>query len=256
MNNHEDSVEYSQLLDHNSPIPLHHQITEILRKKTIKGSFIDESGKLPSEMELAALFNVSRITVRTALIKLMDEGLLSRKRGRGTFLKTNLVENWAGQLMGFSETFMANGLQPGAEVIKSGMTKVLTKKVKDKLKADEAWELKRLRFADGKPVSIEHTFHPIEIGLKLQNLNLEKLLTYKFIEQDLNIIIGEAIQQISAMNAGKEESRLLQVPEDQALLYAERLTLSSDHKPIEFLQAIYRPDYFQYTVKLNRHQNN
>lgn len=240
-------------LNHNSPIPLHHQLSEIIRKRTLKGELIDEDGKLPTEMEIAKQFEVSRITVRTALKTLMNEGMLSRKRGRGTFLKTNSAENWVGKLMGFSETIKAAGFIPGAKVVRSGLTHSLPENVRENLATEKAWELKRIRFADGEPIAVEQSFFPQHIGEEFdKHGDLDHLITYQFIEQELKIIVHSGKQLISAINAGIEESKTLNIDQGDALLYLERLAVSFDDEPIEFLKAVYRPDYFRYIVQLNR----
>ncbi|WP_251548915.1 GntR family transcriptional regulator [Neobacillus muris] len=241
------------VLNHNSPIPLHHQLTEFIRKELLIGHLVDPSGKLPTEHELSEQFQVSRITVRSALKTLMDEGLLDRKRGSGTFLKTNQSENWIGELKGFSETIEAMGNKPGARVIKSGETLNPSKKIIEHLRVNEIWELRRLRFADGEPIAIEHSYFPKEIGQEIGKQNgLNDILTYQYLEQELHIKLHEGKQMISAVNATRDEAEMLNISEGEALLYMERLTISIEGSPIEFLQSVYRPDYFQYEVKLNR----
>ncbi|WP_462410609.1 GntR family transcriptional regulator [Neobacillus sp. Marseille-QA0830] len=241
------------VLNHNSPIPLHHQLTEYIRKELLNGHLVDPSGKLPTEHELAEQFQVSRITIRSALKTLMDEGLLDRKRGSGTFLRSNQSENWIGELMGFSETIESMGNKAGAKVIKSGKILNPPAKIKDHLRVNEAWELKRLRFADGVPIAIEHSYFPENIGIEIsKHKGLHDILTYQYLEKELNIKPHEGKQVISAVNANLEEAELLNIPQGEALLYIERLTLSIEGVPIEFLQSVFRPDHFQYVVKLNR----
>jgi GntR family transcriptional regulator len=202
---------------------------------------------------LAEQFQVSRITVRSALKTLMDEGLLDRKRGSGTFLKSNQSENWIGELMGFSETIEASGVKPGAKVLNAKTIMNPSKKIKEQLGMDEVWGLKRLRFADGKPIAIEHSYFPKDIGMEFaKQEGLSEILIYQFLEKELSINLHEGKQMISAVNADQEEAKLLNIQEGDALLYIERLTISVEGKPIEFLQSVYRPDYFQYVVKLNR----
>jgi GntR family transcriptional regulator len=254
ISNKSNSNHFKMLLNHNSPVPLHHQITEYIRKELLNGNLVDQSGKLPTEHELSDQFQVSRITVRSALNTLMNEGLLNRKRGSGTFLKkSNQSENWIGQLMGFSETIEATGVKPGAKVLSKGIIKNPSNKIKEQLKLDEVWELKRLRYADGEPIAIEHSYFPMEIGKEMnKQKGISEILTYQFIEKELKINLHEAKQVISAINASQEIANILNIQEGEALLYNERLSYSIEGKPIEFLQSIYRPDFFQYVVKLNR----
>ncbi|WP_243297840.1 GntR family transcriptional regulator [Bacillus litorisediminis] len=253
INNKHSLGDGKNILDHNSPIPLHYQLTEYIRKELFNGTIVDENGKLPTENELAETFQVSRVTVRSALTTLLNEGLLDRKRGSGTFLKSNNSENWVGELMGFSESFEAAGVQHGAKVLYKGRNNHPEDKIKEQLRTGEVWELRRLRFADGEPIAIEHSYFPIEIGIEIsKQKDLNQILTYRFIEQELNIQLHEAKQIVSAVNASRDEARTLNIPIGDALLYTERLSLSTIGEPVEYLQSVYRPDYFQYVVNLKR----
>ncbi|UOF89632.1 GntR family transcriptional regulator [Fodinisporobacter ferrooxydans] len=251
MNSAYDEIENN--LDHNSPIPLHYQLKEIIRSNILAGKLVGQDGKVPTETELSNRFKVSRITVRTAMEALVNEGLLWRKRGSGTYLNTNRVENWVGKLMGFSETISAAGFSPNGKVLDKGMTQKLPKAICEQLQTTKAWRFKRLRFANTQPIAIEESFFIPEIGsvLEMQG-DLDNMITYRFIEQDLKIGLHEAKQLITAVNASKEEALMLNIFERDALLYIERLTKSQDGKPIEFLKAKYRPDYFQYVIQLHR----
>jgi len=239
-------------VDFNSGIPLHLQIREIIRHEALHEDLGDRSGKMPSEHDLIKRFGVSRVTVRNALQSLVDEGLLVRERGRGTFLKTNQAENWVGQLMGFTETIREAGFTPGAAIISQGVTDKLPVEVKTSLNLKEAWELKRLRLADETPIAIEHAYFPPAIGLELAKHDLLTVAVYKLLEEEMQIPLHEAKQMISAVKASPEEAEKLEIEADDALLYIERVTYSHDKTPVEFLKAIYRPDYFQYMVQLSR----
>ncbi|MBD2848060.1 GntR family transcriptional regulator [Paenibacillus sp. IB182496] len=240
-------------LDHNSPIPLHYQLTEILRKTLFHEPGPGLKEKIPTEIELAKQFNVSRVTVRTALKTLVNEGLLSRERGRGTFIKTNKAEQWVGQLMGFSEAIRSTGFTPGGKVLHTAMNTSPPSDVCKQLNTDVAWEMKRLRFADELPIGIEHSFYIPEIGAKLEQAeDLNNITMYLYIEQMLHVALQEASQLITAVNATAEEADMLDIEERDALLHIERLTKATSGQPIILLNAKYRPDYFHYIINLKR----
>jgi len=239
-------------IDPQSGMPLHLQIRDIIRHEALHDGLVDETGKMPTEHELVKRFGVSRVTVRSALQSLVEEGLLVRERGRGTFLKTNHAERWVGQLMGFTETIEEAGFAPGARIISQGMTNRLPEQVKASLNQRAAWALKRLRLADGKPIAIEHAYFPPEIGLELETRDLTSIAMYKVLEEELGIPLNEAKQMISAVNASEEEAEQLGVAVNDALLHIERVTYSREMQPVEVLTAVYRPDYFQYMVQLSR----
>ncbi len=239
-------------IDFDSGIPLKIQLRDIIRNKMANKELVDQEGKVATEHELMEQFNVSRVTVRSALQMLVDEGVIVRERGRGTFLRTNHPENWVGRLMGFSETIMESGMKPGAEILLKGITKDLDVHTKENLNISEAWQLKRLRSSGDIPIAIEHAFFPQEYQKYLEKEDLTSLAVYKYLEDELNIYLQDARQVISAKKANKEEAKLLEVEENEALLHIKRTTFTETNKPVEFLSAVYRPDYFQYLIKLSR----
>lgn len=239
-------------IDFESGIPLKLQLRDIIRNKLKEKELVNQEGKLATEHDLMDQFNVSRVTVRSALQMLVEEGIIVRKRGSGTFLRTNHPENWGGKLMGFSESVKESGLKPGAEVLLKGNLKTSNVRIKDKLNVDEAWELKRLRTSGNIPIAIEHAFFPTEYRKYLEFEDLETLAIYKHLEEEVGIYLQDAKQLISAKNASKEEAKLLNVNENDALLYLERITYTETNKPVEFLKAVYRPDHFQYSISLSR----
>jgi GntR family transcriptional regulator len=239
-------------INFNSPLPLYYQLAEIIRNEALSGMMVDESGKMPTEQELVERFKVSRITIRHALKILEDEGMLRRERGRGTFLQTNQAENWSGQLLGFSETIVASGMEPGAKLLAYGTVQDAPLEVVTHLKLSNAWELKRLRYADQVPIAIEHAFYPLTVGKQLMNQDLQSLFVYAFIETNTGISLRNGKQWISATNASKEEAEMLELKEGSALLHIERVIYDSTQMPIEYLKAVFRPDHFHYTIQLQR----
>jgi GntR family transcriptional regulator len=232
--------------------PLHVRVRETIRQQVREGGLIDESGRLMTEAELVKLFGVSRVTIRNAIKPLVDEGMFERERGRGTFLRSNQPENWMGRLMGFSETIKDAGYEPGAEILSKGMTNRHDQEVRDRLRERAVWELKRVRLADDTRIAIEHAFYPPDIGLELEKHDLTSIVMYRFFEGDLGIDIKEASQTISATIADPSTAELLGVEEGSPLLAMERLTLSSDERPLEFLRSVYLPKFFRFTINLTR----
>lgn len=242
-------------IDFKNGIPLHLQVRDIIRQEVLQRKLVDETGKIATEYELMKRFRVSRVTIRNALQMLVEEGIIIRERGRGTFVRTNHPENWTGRLMGFTEIIRESGIVPDAEVISKGPINSKNNDFlvcKEKLNTENIWNLSRLRFADGHPIAIEHAYFPHDYGVLLEGQDLERMAIYKFFEEELDVYLKEANQMISAVNADQRMSELLDVNEGDALLYIERTTTSVHGEPAEFLKAIYRPDFFQYLIKLTR----
>ena len=232
--------------------PLHIRIRESIRRQVRNGELVDETGRLMTEAELVKHFGVSRITIRNAIRPLVDEGMFARARGRGTFLRSNEPENWMGRLMGFSETVKDAGYEPGARVLRKGMTNRHDDEVRERLRQRAVWELKRLRLADRIPIAVEHAFYPPEIGLELERRDLTSIVMYRVFEAELGIEVREASQSIGATLADEVDAGLLGVRMASPLLSMERLTLAADGRPVEFLRSVYVPDYFRFTINLTR----
>src|SRR5699024_96939 len=194
------------------------------KNETSRGTLANKTGKIPTEKELSKRFKVSRITVRAALDGLQKEGLLTRRRGSGTFINANKVEHWKGHLLGFSEALNIAGYTPGARAIKSGIKKNLSLNIKEQLELNSAWEIKRIRYADQFAIALEHSYFPIHIGFEFEKNDLDDLLIYNYIEQELNISLDSGRQTISAVNADEELANLLNVSIGEALIYVKRLT--------------------------------
>src|SRR5690625_3136561 len=87
-------------IDFDSEVPLKIQLRDIIRSLLLNKQLVKSDGQIVAELELVKMFNVSRVTVRSALQMLVEEGVIIRERGRGTFLRNNYPENWMGKLMG------------------------------------------------------------------------------------------------------------------------------------------------------------
>ena len=232
--------------------PLHIRIREAIRRQVKDGELVDEAGRLLTEAELVKHFGVSRVTIRSAIRPLVDEGMFARERGRGTFLRSNKPENWVGRLMGFSETIRDAGYEPGARVLHQGMTNQHDATVRTLLQERAVWELKRVRLADETPIAIEHAYYPPDIGLELEKQDLTSIIMYRVFESDFGLDIRDATQTISATRSDAFSAELLGVEEGSPLLSMQRLTTSAAGRPLELLRSVYLPAYFQFTIRLTR----
>ncbi|MFH5774216.1 GntR family transcriptional regulator [Paracoccus sp. NGMCC 1.201697] len=244
--------EIKETIDPQSGVPLHVQVRRLIRQKTLDGVLVDDHGRLRTESELGEIFGVSRITVRNALRALVDEGLFSRTRGRGTFLRSPGVENWGGTLTGFVEAGREAGFDPGGEILAQGMTKDFPASVGAALHERALFELRRVRLANGLPVAVEHAFYPPDIGVDLAGRDLRMAAVYRIFEDDLGFVVKEAKQSLSATLADAEHSRHLHVPPGSPLISVERLTTDMEERPLELLRAVYVPDRYRFSITLAR----
>ena len=134
--------------------PKHQQLRRILLD--LATTRLAPGAAIPSERQLIAEYGVSRITVREALGQLVNEGYLERVRGKGTFVAHRPVQSTL-HLASFTEEMRAMGHVP-TTVVLVREERVPPSDTAAALRLgehDTAYHLKRLRMADGAPVSID-----------------------------------------------------------------------------------------------------
>lgn len=106
-----------ELLEKNSHIPIYIQIEEIIKQRIYLEEYkIGET--IPSERELSAQFDVSRMTVRQSITNLVNSGLLYREKGRGTYVANPKLEQPLKGLTSFTEDMRARGMEPSSKVLR------------------------------------------------------------------------------------------------------------------------------------------
>jgi GntR family transcriptional regulator len=238
----------------NALLPLYYQI-----KQTIKNWILNKEygpgDKIPSENELAAQFNVNRLTVRQAISQLIQEGFLVSKRGQGTFVANNenILESLNLEFTGFMDDLfyqIAKTKTKSVEITKINVSKSLREKFKLDRRCEEVIEIKRVRFKRNNSFAYTVNYLPLEIGNRISEKALKRKPLLQIMEQDLGIQFTEAFQTIEASFADVEVAKKLGVSPGSPILYVERVMYAKNHKPVEFVQTSYRGDLYKYIVRL------
>jgi GntR family transcriptional regulator len=233
-------------LDVNSPIPLHIQLKEFLRKEIGDGEYTE---RIPSEKELMEMFSVSRTTVREAVSSLVREGILEKIHGKGTFIADATINEWLGSIRSFTETVENMRMKPGIRLLSHGLRN--DPEIASILAAKEYYGIERLRLADDMPIAIERNNYPVEIGWKLATYDLNMVTLYAVLEQN-KIVLHTAEQRITAMPASKADAQLLGISANACVLVVERTTYDPSGKVVEHYFSTFRADRFAFCVKLYR----
>jgi len=237
-------------LDFKSGMPLHMQLKDILTSEILNDNFKD---KIPSERELMDRFLVSRSTVREAISALVQEGILEKKHGKGTFIFHKPVEEWLGSITTYNEIVGEMGMKPGTRLLYQG-AETAPESVGNTLGVDKFYKIDRLRYADNIPIAIEKQYYPLDIGLKLKEFDLNNAAIYDLLELSLGIKLWRADQMITSVQPTREEAELLEIKESVSVLLIERLTYDSSDNLVEYLRGIFRADMYAFRIKLMRTQ--
>jgi GntR family transcriptional regulator len=226
-------------------LPIYHQLYEILRHNILRGEW-RPGDMLPPESELIERYKVSRITVRQALEALVNEGLIYRQQGRGTFVAHPTVAQNLVRIISFTEDMRQRGLEPGTRLLFAGLTPALPE-IAEQLNIEPGEELaclERLRLANGEPMSIEESYlvHRYCPGVLQRDYTASPLR--EALERKYGLRLIRARQLIRASLASDKLARLLSIRPKSALLFIERISYSQQDVPVEFLRIYYRADRY------------
>jgi GntR family transcriptional regulator len=235
-----------------NPIPLHYQIKEILQEM-IENEVLKPGESIPTERELCEIQGVSRMTVNKAIMSLVNEGLIYREQGKGTFVSKPKVNHEISQLKGFTEQMQENGVVSKTKILSFKVIEA-TKQYKFELKMPEGEnkiiEIKRLRFSDEQPVAIEIAWLPYYLCKDMNRNMIEDKSLYGILREKYGYHPYKAKQTIEPIMLNEYESKLLNQENCALALMFRRTTYLENETPIEYTKAIYRSDKYKYEITL------
>src|SRR5258708_16252134 len=111
-----NNLKRGESIDKSSPVPMYYQIMNQLREMILEGEYAVNS-LLPPERELVETYQVSRMTIRQAILELVNEGILVRRRGVGTFIAPHILEQPLSSLTCYTKIMSLRGMNTGAHII-------------------------------------------------------------------------------------------------------------------------------------------
>jgi len=235
-----------------NPLPLYYQLKEILQEM-IENEELKPGDMIPAERELCELQGVSRMTVNKAIMYLVNEGIIYREQGKGTFVSSPKEKQQISKLKGFTEEMEDKGVKSQTKIL-SFKLKPATKQIKKILEIEDSQinliEVKRLRFSNDEPLAIETVWLPQHLFNDMTKDMIEGKSLYSIFREQYGINPIKAKQTIEPIILSEYECKLLnQNPNSIALMF-KRTTYSNDGTPIEYTNSIYRSDRYKYEIIL------
>jgi GntR family transcriptional regulator len=242
-----------QPIDKTSSIPYYVQLSEILRQEISNRQSPGEIYQLPSENELAGLQGITRATVRRALDVLERDGWIYREKGRGSFAAVRRVEHELTQLVSTTEDMRKRGWSLTTRLISVEQIPA-TAKISRALELSEGslcYKLCRLRMVDGEPISLQTPYLPVVRCPNLEEHDLTRSL-YRLLETTYGLRLWAGQETLRARCALPHEQELLQVSRGSPVMYMERVTYAVSGEAVEYLEAVWRGDRYDFKVSLSR----
>lgn len=206
---------------------------------------------MPTEAEIGALFNVSRITVRQALDGLAQLGYIYKIQGKGSFVSSKKTDMQLNHLIGFSDEMRSLGLEPSTILVEQTLMEPTeaTAKALQIETSQKIYLLTRIRCADGIPMALEKVHIPFARFVGLETCDLSGSL-YSLLREKYGCECGKAVQSIQAGAASSHDAKLLQIKPGSPVLRISRTTYSHDGIPFEYVNSVYRGDKYVFNVTL------
>ncbi len=200
---------------------------------------------LPSESDLSAEFDVSRVTVRRALETLRDEGLVESRQGFGWFVATAPLQQRLSHLDTIESQLTERGVHPERQILEFAFVPAPAH-VAERLRCAQVLRVRRRNLADGAPFAVVTVWCPAEVGQHLSRSDVERKPFYEL----LGVQLRGATQTIGAAAASESDAALLEVPVDSPVLRCERLTTTITGDPILLSEHIFPAHRTEFVVEL------
>lgn len=234
-------------LDKNGPLTLTFQLTECIRERITKD--YHPGDLLPTEKEMVEEYDVSVITVRNALETLVNEGLIYRQRGKGTFVSEPKISSESSKLTSATELFRQAGRVSNVEVLDFSVETagLYHAKMLGCHEMDPVYKLVRLRTLDGEPYSHETNYLPVSIFKNLDFFYKNGSL-YECMEKNYGVIPSKSEEIYKAILLESPIAKLLHRNRGDAALSLTGKVFDNNGRIISMEESVYRADRFELKV--------
>lgn len=227
---------------------LHHQLEDHLRE-TIAD--LPPGTPISSERQLGASLGVSRTTVRLVIGRLVNEGVLSRSHGSGTFVSRPKIRQRLVALRGFTADIEAAGQRPGARLIRRG-TVPATEHVAADLDVPDGTDviyLERVRTVDDIPLTINRSHYRPDLTAILHN-DVERQSVWDLLAREHGVSVARGLQTIDVVALGARDARLLGERPGALSVRLQMVTFGPDRRPVESIESLYRAGLVSFSMEL------
>ncbi|MDS0528074.1 GntR family transcriptional regulator [Clostridium sp. SHJSY1] len=242
-------------VDKSLDIPLHTQLSVIIRDMIENGE-LSEGNYLMSERELCKIQDVSRMTVNKAILNLVNEGLLDRKQGKGTFVSYKKKKHSFQKLQGFSEIMNSKGFKVKSDILEFSLgheSDYINEKLKVSDKNSLIYRIKRIRYIDGDSFAIEIAYILKDMCNDLTKELIEENSLYNLYRDRYHHKAKRAEQVIKPIMLDKESAELLNQDITTLALKIDRVVYTDKEEVMEYTSSIFLSDKHEYEVIL--HEN-
>ena len=181
--------------------PMYIQLAAFIRHQITLGIF-KKNDRMATENELCTMLNISRTTVRLAMNELLEEGLLIRKRGRGSFITERKINRRLNSLYNFTESMREQNIEPHSEVISARVceaNETIAGQLQLPSGQNKVFRLERIRYGDDTPLLHETTYITYNLCPGIENQDFSKYSLYDVLKTRYGLTIYHASETLEAI---------------------------------------------------------
>lgn len=248
---------HSYKIDRNSPIPVYYQVELDLKNRILKGEW-DGFDKLPTEVDLAKQYDISRLTLRQSIAELEKNGMIRRERGKGLYIEENnepffLTLSYSVASQHPSKTRIT------ATLLEKKIITDLFPTVADKLKlksTDNVVYIKRVFNYNNRPIAICTSYINEKYVPNFANKELIDNSIVKSLKKYYNISVSNVDDTLEAIRPSQTECKLLKLTYNVPLISIKGLSFINNTAPLEYSRTVWSGDSVKFTIPLKNTGNN
>jgi GntR family transcriptional regulator len=241
-------------IDKGSAVPYYHQLKETVKALIASGK-LKPGDMLPSEFALSEELGISRLVVHRAFRELVTEGLLIRKRAKGTFVSPPSKRGYdvVGPLLSMTE-LSRNGMAPQNTILTQEVISAegVVRSELGLAQGARVVHLYNLRLVNGLPLAVEDMYFPADRFPALADMKLDNTSVYAALEQRYNAHPQEACDVVSAGSATRDEARFLGINKGAPVMRVQRTSTDRQGLPVEFSRVAFHAERYQFTARVKR----
>lgn len=243
-----DINDINKKINKKSVIPIYYQLAKLLEKKIYTGE-LNPGEKLPPENKIADYFNISRMTVRKALSELIEAGMISSEKGRGTFVTEPKLDNLVFELDNFKEEIEKRGMKPKIKLLKVNIIKA-NREIANKLNIDlktRCLDFTMLISANNEPLIYERKYIKYSKQKPILESELEDATLSNLAITHGNYFPVMSKKILKSANADKEQANLLNINKKDAVFVIEQYLYDTNNSSIGWGISVCRGDKFKFS---------
>jgi GntR family transcriptional regulator len=224
----------------------------------IRASVFKVGDKMIAENDLCKILNVSRTTVRQSMNRLVDEGLLVRYRGKGSFIADQKLRRNINYMYSFTENIRASGAVPSSIVLASDVRKA-DQLIREKLQLptgnEKVFFLSRLRCVNSEPINLENMYIPYYLCKGIEASDFSNTSVYQILSNQYSLNLFRAVETLEAIVISGDSVKKLNCRRNMPGFKIQRISYLESGYIFEYTTSITRSDKCMFKLDLYKTAN-